>query len=994
MQKLTLKSFVLAFGLLSFGGAGAVDSWYWNGTTSTNKDGKAVSYGMAVQAATNWVNAATGAQGIPQNGDIAIFDSKYPNSGQTIGNDAGAIAFGGLIYNRRCDNNQGMVTVQTGGPGVQLNSQNGIVYWNSEFYIKGTGEFPVYVAAGGDLQIQKNFKGDAGTVLVKTGPGRINVFCNGWNQRTYTVPKTLLRGGTFQIGQYEGNASTGHEFWFDSNDPALCLKLFYIRDDKDDFGPERYNWVIKNGALRESAAVQNHEHEINSTQTNLLVFTGTPTVNPMTFTGRFTGNAGLKWAPSNDSEFVLSGGSSTSSGKFIVNNGTVRVANAAHLASLESLLVDGASSVFAVDGTSCCDFTATKVTLANGGKLSLAEASRVAAGSLTVDGETIEIGFYSGTAADGVTAVDWITGSGVLRVGAPPEGTATANWIAAGTGNVSAAANWEGGVVPELGGGTTKVVVASSVADSTTMTLDRDIWVRGVEAQHKKWLTVSGEHQFAVGSQGFATAHGSRGVIDAPTLLTASQQWSVVGSGGMQVMKDIAAFPGTNLKVAGVNGAGWIDWCSACPVFWGSLTFTNLSVRIKGTSAFGPAGAGPVYIYHPSKTYSPSFVNGAVIDRDLCIADSSVASSGYSYITVPDNATLTFNGAVYATNSTTLGLSLGKGSKVTFNKLFMSRNAGDISGSGTAVFNGPYHNRDRFAMTSGTVEFHSTGNRMNGNLGTWNGGTVKLMTDYALEASNTRRQVVETTNNYKDGEQRTFVNPHGKAVLDLCGHDQSVDHIALHGGGGTVTSDTAATMYIIRTAGFWAKHNYEYGFTIPSGYSSASSYGYECMDRGYWKGGVSMSYSGTTPAQRFMMRGSTSTGCVEVVKGKLVFLRKAKTSGETFDLKFGTENPCPRDTDENGSWVNASAVIVKGGELELEHGKVFGRQTDVRVEGGKIVLDAGVSQKVRSLTIGGVEMLPGIYGSSASAAENKNDTYFAGTGVLKVGRIGYRIIVR
>ena len=51
---------------------------------------------------------------------------------------------------------------------------------------------------------------------------------------------------------------------------------------------------------------------------------------------------------------------------------------------------------------------------------------------------------------------------------------------------------------------------------------------------------------------------------------------------------------------------------------------------------------------------------------------------------------------------------------------------------------------------------------------------------------------------------------------------------------------------------------------------------------------------------------------------------------------------------------------------------------------GRILLEAGLSETVKYLRLGGAAMPSGTYGSSASAAANKNDQYFAGTGVLVV----------
>ena len=140
---------------------------------------------------------------------------------------------------------------------------------------------------------------------------------------------------------------------------------------------------------------------------------------------------------------------------------------------------------------------------------------------------------------------------------------------------------------------------------------------------------------------------------------------------------------------------------------------------------------------------------------------------------------------------------------------------------------------------------------------------------------------------------------------------------------------------------------------------------------------------------RSMMRQSPSTGRVEVVSGTLVFLRRAATSGETFDLKGGSSNPYPRLANEDGGWTNATAVVVKGGTLELEHSKVFGPQTVVQFVQtssayGKIKLADGVRQRVYALEIDGEDQRRGTYGATGSGAQHVNDTLFAGGGVLSV----------
>ncbi len=176
-----------------------------------------------------------------------------------------------------------------------------------------------------------------------------------------------------------------------------------------------------------------------------------------------------------------------------------------------------------------------------------------------------------------------------------------------------------------------------------------------------------------------------------------------------------------------------------------------------------------------------------------------MVKQGRTTITIPENANITFNGIVTTTNTSTLAISSGAGSTVTFNDLFMSRDGGSISGSGTMIFNGPYHCRDRFSMSGGTMELHATLNRLNGSVGAWNGGTIKTMVPHAVDASNETQRFTmpNVPNNSPDGAQRAYLNPSKNAVLDLCGNDQSVDQIAMHAGGGTVTSETPATLRVI-----------------------------------------------------------------------------------------------------------------------------------------------------------------------------------------------------
>lgn len=191
-------------------------------------------------------------------------------------------------------------------------------------------------------------------------------------------------------------------------------------------------------------------------------------------------------------------------------------------------------------------------------------------------------------------------------------------------------------------------------------------------------------------------------------------------------------------------------------------------------------GAAPLTISHNNK--SPTWSSGIAVDADILIYDTSKANQGSTTITVPQNGNLTFNGYLVTTNTGSINITANAGSTVTFNKLMMSRNGGTMKGSGRIVFKGPVHFRDRPSMSETvTVELHSDGNRLNGNMGTFSGGTLKAMAPYVITKANTQRFTKDkVTNNSTDGGQNTMINAKGSFKLDLNGFDQSIDQLAMH----------------------------------------------------------------------------------------------------------------------------------------------------------------------------------------------------------------------
>ena len=907
----------------------AEDVWHWRA------EKKGTSYYL-VSYPENWTNEIETITGTPPRGARVVIDAagvstsngEHPPWGEVNWISGSASQF--------------FLCVTSGAP-IKVRCAP---FATSGLYLYGDGE--TFIDSDRDLKFQKAFKAMEGSpTFVKKGPWSLTCFYEG-NSRDYTFPLTKLQEGTLNISTYKVNENI--EIRFDG--PLQSRLEIGVSDYRG-----KTNLTFKSSALTESADAINSDHGVTSSYDLQLCFTGTPKVNPMVFTGKFLGSAGLQWKPdSSDYAFVLSNAVSTTTGRFYVSNGTVRVTSGAGFSALPLLVVAGANSRFEVDATAKGRMLATTVAISNGGKLVPMAGAYVSVAAVTTNGAAVADGVYHGSAGLAIgEEADWVDGQGVVVVGTPVAGTSTAaTWNGAG-GDTAATTlgNWNGAEsLPDLVSGATSV----SVTGGATFTADTDVFVQG--------LTVG---------------------VTPFTLAPAAGKTLWIGSDGIT----------GNGGTVTVGGAGTV--VAAAVQKW-----ENGDGRIAVAGNVSAVGKAVTHIYHAGKNKSPTFANGVTVDGDILFVDGTKAKQGTTVITIPDNANITFNGQVLATNTSSISVSSGAGSTVTFNDLFMSRDGGGFSGSGTVVFNGPMHFRDRSAFSGGTVELHSTGNRLSGFMGTWSGGTLKTMVPYAINKTNTKRQPNGWDNNSGDGDQNTWLNLKDTCTIDLCGNDQSIDQLGMHAdgtkSGGHITSATPATFHLQTVKSYWPSHCYTYGFSDYSSISSANSYGYETADKGYWEGAVNLSYEAANGMVRSMMRQSPSTGRVEVVSGTLVFLRRAATSGETFDLKGGSSNPYPRLANEDGGWTNATAVVVKGGTLELEHRNVFGPQTVVQFVKtsnayGQIKLADGVRQRVFALEIDGVDQRRGTYGATGSGAQHVNDTLFAGGGTLSVVGDGMGMVI-
>lgn len=81
----------------------------------------------------------------------------------------------------------------------------------------------------------------------------------------------------------------------------------------------------------------------------------------------------------------------------------------------------------------------------------------------------------------------------------------------------------------------------------------------------------------------------------------------------------------------------------------------------------------------------------------------------------------------------------------------------------------------------------------------------------------------------------------------------------------------------------------------------------------------------------------------------------------------------------------AGATTVNNGVLRLAAGASLNPATVVSIDyPGKLDLDSSINQTVKQLMLDGVPKAAGTWGSTSSAADNKSDMYFQGTGIVTV----------
>jgi autotransporter-associated beta strand protein len=652
-----------------------------------------------------------------------------------------------------------------------------------------------------------------------------------------------------------------------------------------------------------------------------------------TFDGSFTGAAGL--CKTGAGKLTLTNAATSTTGSYIVSNGTLVVTAASTLGNSTNIFVAG-GTLELQNGTALSDVSTVAI-LDGGAKLKIGAGLTEAVGRLYLGVTPGTKGTYGATGSGALVIDDaHFSGTGLLSVLQDPLIIPT-NYVWDATGPdtlLSTAANWAGDVAPALDG----TSILSFGSGGSTATVNTNASPYGLIFNRDANFTVAnGDGAVTLGLGGI-TAYAPTATARAYTLaedvtLGTNQTWNVTNQVG-----------GTTLTVSGVIGAGanvqgLMKTGSGTLVLAGNNTFEGVitnwcgGIQIAHSNALGSTAGGTVINTAGASSAWLSLYGGITLAEPLTFIGGSVNGgcvNNYGGTNTISGLITTAGGRYVAGNGTVLNITGG----VTGPNPFFVVNA--QGPQGTIAFT-------KTPLNLGTGTFHTdsggltilgvASNKWGDTLFT--GGTLRMDAAYAFPTSTL----------LKVGG--VWYGP--SCTLDLNGFDQTVANLSRAEptpGTIVITSPTPATLTV----------------------NQSGNYGYD----GRFAGAVTLVKNG--PGTLTLTNAATSTaGSFVVSNGTLV-------------------------VGSDGTLGNNSKHIVVGGTgtLTLQNSKTLPDTAKLTVANGggaKVNLAAGVNEAVGRLYLGDKQRRVGTYGSTSSAAAVKDDTHFAGTGILTVLRDDFGTLI-
>ena len=674
----------------------------------------------------------------------------------------------------------------------------------------------------------------------------------------------------------------------------------------------------------------------------------------------FQNAVSLVWAPKGNYALTFTNtqfADQPTTGTLAFNGGTATLDGARRFANASAVSV-GAGATFVCSSTAVGAFaSATALTVGSEGKFTISSGAGnpFTEDILDIDAASdAEITIPSGMAfrcRSFKVGGSYVTGEGAYYTGTdnPNPGTARTLACLRGSGTVyvpyrapeATASTWTGG-----GGANESAHIAANwggtLPDLTEGSLTATFasgGSRAVLAGGEKFtgFVFSGAETFEVASSGATPA----------LLYTGGVTCSSAGDFAISSPLSIAAVQawtvgaGASLDVSGalsstadyvlsIVGDGGLTLHGGNSAFTGVMAFNGCTTHASGSEPFGSSGA--------TFTTVNATTGGANIHFDGVTVSAPVVCNE-----MHGNRYGSFNFAANVTNR--------------FNGPFTFTGLARPSIKGTTIFAGGFNHTSGYRLITangGSGSFIITNVAANITVGLQNdAGTV-----WRLAAANNdfgtsygicmNAGAISCEADFALNNDATSIGLNWTASLRLNGHDQRIGSLyygaSVDPGSYVNSSAGPATLY----------------FTQHSVATNSTT---------RFLGELSLSKSGAS--EYAVNRAIAATGTLDVAEGPFAFAPA-------------------------GSWENVTNVVVRGtGRLSLASSAALGRKARVEMSGsGKIVLADGVEQRVGALFVGGSQMSGGTWGSSASDADNKNDTLFEGRGVLKVAGTGMFLIFR
>lgn len=655
-----------------------------------------------------------------------------------------------------------------------------------------------------------------------------------------------------------------------------------------------------------------------------------------TFFGRLNGALSLSWAPTGNYEFTLTGRVSQTTGKLLVNAGTLRLAAETSFPNLSGFVATN-TGLLRVETASVNAGAA--LTLADSAQLSLPAGLALTCLTANVDGNTLTAGVY--TASDTIGGRAFIAGEGTLRVLSVPLSGTVRTWTGGGADNLfSTVGNWDS--APTFDGsetllfadaGTTGVVDGVVRAGALRFNRGTPFALLPADASSALRLGLGGITTLApvVGTpvtNTFAVPLELAYVCDMQIATNHLFALSGAVSGGHPAAPLIKSGPGT-LRMTGTNS------------FESPLIISNGFVNVNNGTALGNP-TNTITIQYSTSTADSWNRRGALYFTDTVATNNRPITMGSAG---------NFLGQIYPKNGT-----------LVLNGKFTFAGGGRIDNQGTLIFRGGFESRNavpwmqtwpgnvtRFeekplSFDSQSISIDNGGTfHVSATNNTWSGFGLYSATFLCGAAG------VLPTNSYV-----TFgVSYSQRAFLNLNGFDQQVKLInfTTYNQAGPTTTNMAvqsATPATLTLQGDSAVRPFV----------------------GYFSGQASLRHRNAgTLAFTTAQSASTTTGDLLIETGTVSFVQGASWTGSTnITVSAGTLSVAGG----TGSTFGGSSTALNKTRLHL-------------TSASTVYLAAGVSDYVYALTLDGTHMPVGSYGSSSSPAQYKS-ALFTGTGVLNVLR--------